>query len=97
MVWSVGGNWGGSFVKTFGTARLTSHIFTAAENVGRAMNREALHNWIQASRPPFFVATLIPLAAGWILADETRRRASLANAVRADWSLHGSSGNESGE
>lgn len=32
------------------------------------MNREALHNWIQASRPPFFVATFIPLAAGWILA-----------------------------
>jgi 1,4-dihydroxy-2-naphthoate octaprenyltransferase len=32
------------------------------------MNREALHHWIQASRPPFFVATFIPLAAGWILA-----------------------------
>ena len=32
------------------------------------MNREALHHWIQASRPPFFIATFIPLAAGWILA-----------------------------
>jgi len=32
------------------------------------MNREALRHWIQASRPPFFIATFIPLAAGWILA-----------------------------
>jgi 1,4-dihydroxy-2-naphthoate octaprenyltransferase len=32
------------------------------------MNREALHHWIQASRPPFFIATFIPLAAGWIMA-----------------------------
>jgi 1,4-dihydroxy-2-naphthoate octaprenyltransferase len=32
------------------------------------MNRETLHHWIQASRPPFFIATFIPLAAGWILA-----------------------------
>jgi 1,4-dihydroxy-2-naphthoate octaprenyltransferase len=32
------------------------------------MNREALHHWIQASRPPFFIATFIPLAAGWLLA-----------------------------
>lgn len=32
------------------------------------MKREALHHWIQASRPPFFIATFIPLAAGWILA-----------------------------
>jgi 1,4-dihydroxy-2-naphthoate octaprenyltransferase len=32
------------------------------------MNREAIHHWIQASRPPFFIATFIPLAAGWILA-----------------------------
>ena len=32
------------------------------------MNREDLHHWIQASRPPFFIATFIPLAAGWILA-----------------------------
>lgn len=34
------------------------------------MNREALHHWIQASRPPFFIATFIPLAAGWILAGQ---------------------------
>lgn len=32
------------------------------------MKRETLHHWIQASRPPFFIATFIPLAAGWILA-----------------------------
>ena len=24
--------------------------------------------WIQASRPPFFIATLIPLFVGWVLA-----------------------------
>lgn len=32
------------------------------------MTREILNSWIQASRPPFFVATFIPLAVGWILA-----------------------------
>jgi 1,4-dihydroxy-2-naphthoate polyprenyltransferase len=32
------------------------------------MKRETLHHWIQASRPPFFIATFVPLAAGWILA-----------------------------
>ncbi len=29
---------------------------------------ERLKAWVQASRPPFFVATLIPLFMGWILA-----------------------------
>ncbi len=32
------------------------------------MKKETLKSWIQASRPPFFIATLIPLASGWILA-----------------------------
>ncbi|WP_408998590.1 1,4-dihydroxy-2-naphthoate octaprenyltransferase [Syntrophus buswellii] len=32
------------------------------------MNRETLKAWVQASRPPFFVATLIPLTAGAVLA-----------------------------
>ncbi len=32
------------------------------------MNRETLKAWIQASRPPFFIATLAPLSIGWILA-----------------------------
>ncbi|SEM12194.1 1,4-dihydroxy-2-naphthoate prenyltransferase [Syntrophus gentianae] len=32
------------------------------------MNREKLKAWVQASRPPFFVATLIPLTAGAVLA-----------------------------
>lgn len=32
------------------------------------MNTEKLHAWIQASRPPFFIATLIPLSAGAVLA-----------------------------
>lgn len=32
------------------------------------MNREKLKAWVQASRPPFFVATLIPLSAGAVLA-----------------------------
>jgi 1,4-dihydroxy-2-naphthoate octaprenyltransferase len=32
------------------------------------MKTDRLKAWIQASRPPFFVATLIPLFAGWILA-----------------------------
>jgi 1,4-dihydroxy-2-naphthoate polyprenyltransferase len=34
---------------------------------GWIMNRETLKSWIQASRPPFFIATFIPLTAGWIL------------------------------
>ena len=32
------------------------------------MNRGTLKAWFQASRPPFFIATLIPLIIGWILA-----------------------------
>lgn len=32
------------------------------------MNRSALYAWYQASRPPFFVATLIPLTLGAVLA-----------------------------
>jgi len=29
-----------------------------------------LKAWIQASRPPFFIATLVPLVIGWVLAKE---------------------------
>jgi 1,4-dihydroxy-2-naphthoate polyprenyltransferase len=32
------------------------------------MNGEKLKAWIQASRPPFFIATLSPLVIGWLLA-----------------------------
>jgi 1,4-dihydroxy-2-naphthoate polyprenyltransferase len=32
------------------------------------MKREILKAWIQASRPPFFIATLIPLIIGWLMA-----------------------------
>jgi len=32
------------------------------------MNKEKLSAWVQASRPPFFIATLIPLTAGGVLA-----------------------------
>jgi 1,4-dihydroxy-2-naphthoate polyprenyltransferase len=32
------------------------------------VNREKFKAWVQASRPPFFVATLIPLTAGAVLA-----------------------------
>lgn len=32
------------------------------------MNREILKAWVQASRPPFFIATLIPIAIGWLMA-----------------------------
>jgi len=32
------------------------------------MNREIMKAWFQASRPPFFIATFIPLAIGWVLA-----------------------------
>ena len=31
-------------------------------------NKVRLKAWIQASRPPFFIATLVPLVTGWILA-----------------------------
>jgi 1,4-dihydroxy-2-naphthoate polyprenyltransferase len=30
-----------------------------------------LKAWVQASRPPFFIATLVPLVIGWILAKDT--------------------------
>ncbi|MDD5167421.1 MAG: 1,4-dihydroxy-2-naphthoate octaprenyltransferase [Syntrophales bacterium] len=32
------------------------------------ISRDKLQAWIQASRPPFYIATLIPLTIGWILA-----------------------------
>jgi 1,4-dihydroxy-2-naphthoate polyprenyltransferase len=32
------------------------------------MNKETLKAWFQASRPPFYIATLIPLTIGWVLA-----------------------------
>ena len=32
------------------------------------MNRNKLNAWWQASRPPFYVATFVPLLAGWMLA-----------------------------
>lgn len=35
------------------------------------MNRKTLKPWIQASRPPFYIATLAPLSIGWILASGT--------------------------
>jgi 1,4-dihydroxy-2-naphthoate octaprenyltransferase len=35
------------------------------------MNREILKAWIQASRPPFFIATLIPIVIGWFMARDT--------------------------
>jgi 1,4-dihydroxy-2-naphthoate polyprenyltransferase len=31
------------------------------------MDRDRLKAWIKASRPPFYIATLIPLTIGWIL------------------------------
>lgn len=32
------------------------------------MNRATMKAWFQASRPPFYIATLIPLTIGWVLA-----------------------------
>ena len=32
------------------------------------MHKETLKAWFQASRPPFYIATLIPLTIGWVLA-----------------------------
>jgi len=32
------------------------------------MNKEKIKAWIQASRPPFFIATLIPIVVGWLMA-----------------------------
>lgn len=34
------------------------------------MNKETLKAWFQASRPPFYIATLIPLTIGWVLAGQ---------------------------
>ncbi|NVM21356.1 MAG: 1,4-dihydroxy-2-naphthoate octaprenyltransferase [Desulfobacterales bacterium] len=31
------------------------------------MNTDTLKAWVQASRPPFFIATLVPVTIGWIL------------------------------
>jgi len=35
------------------------------------MIRETVKAWVQASRPPFYIATLIPLVIGWLMAKET--------------------------
>lgn len=32
------------------------------------MDKEKIKAWVQASRPPFFIATLIPIVVGWLLA-----------------------------
>lgn len=32
------------------------------------MDKEKIKAWIQASRPPFFIATLIPIVIGWLMA-----------------------------
>ena len=32
------------------------------------MKKNLIKAWIKASRPPFYIATLIPLTLGWILA-----------------------------
>ena len=32
------------------------------------MNKEKLRAWYKASRPPFYIATFVPLTAGWMLA-----------------------------
>jgi 1,4-dihydroxy-2-naphthoate polyprenyltransferase len=34
------------------------------------MNRNKMKAWIKASRPPFYIATLIPLTIGWVLASK---------------------------
>ena len=36
------------------------------------MTREKLKAWIQASRPSFFVATIIPIVIGWVMAGDGR-------------------------
>lgn len=35
------------------------------------MDKEKIKAWIQASRPPFFIATLIPIVIGWLMARES--------------------------
>ena len=32
------------------------------------MDKEKIKAWVQASRPPFFIATLIPIVIGWLMA-----------------------------
>ncbi len=34
------------------------------------MDKDTLKAWFQASRPPFYIATLIPLTIGWVLAGQ---------------------------
>lgn len=34
------------------------------------MNKDMIRAWIQASRPPFYIATLIPLTLGWVVAGQ---------------------------
>ena len=41
------------------------------------MTWDKLNAWTQASRPPFFVATIIPIAIGWIMAGAGRAFAAL--------------------
>ncbi len=36
--------------------------------MGLQMNRDRLRAWWKASRPPFYIATFVPLLAGWMLA-----------------------------
>jgi 1,4-dihydroxy-2-naphthoate octaprenyltransferase len=35
------------------------------------MDKEKIKAWIQASRPPFFIATLIPIVIGWLMARDS--------------------------
>ena len=39
---------------------------------GLDMTQEKLKAWIQASRPPFFVATVVPIVIGWTMARDSR-------------------------
>ena len=34
------------------------------------MDKEKIKAWIQASRPPFFIATLIPIIIGFLMAKD---------------------------
>ena len=43
---------------------------TGVEPAERVMSSGTLRAWIQASRPPFYIATLIPLFIGWIFAKD---------------------------
>lgn len=38
------------------------------------MKKDAIKAWVQASRPPFFIATIAPLLIGWILGNGTWRQ-----------------------